>query len=81
MPLKFQNTDEARKLVLDEARKWRAALEKARSSKDGIKEMANTMVTATDTLVSTQAYTLEVLAGVQSEQVVMQEGWTSKEGP
>jgi len=32
------------------------------------------MVTVTDTLVSTQAYTLEVLAGVQSEQVVMQEG-------
>ena len=74
MPLKFNNTDEARKLILDKARKWRAALEKAKSSKDGVKEVANTMVSATDTLVSTQTYTLDVLANVQAKQLVMQGG-------
>ena len=68
MPLKFANTDEARKMVLDESKKWRTALEKARTSKEGAKELATTMVAATDTLVSAQAFTLDVLTGVQIEQ-------------
>jgi len=51
MPLKFTNTEEARKLVLDESKKWRQALERAKTSKDGAKEVAAAMVTATDTIV------------------------------
>ena len=74
MPLKFANTDEARKVVLDESKKWRTALEKARTSKEGAKELATTMVAATDTLVSAQAFTLDVLTGVQIEQGAIKEG-------
>ena len=53
MPLKFNNTKEAQKLVLDESKKWRHTLEEAKT-KDGSKEVAVAMVTATDTMVSAQ---------------------------
>jgi len=33
MPLRFNTPDEARKLVLDESKKWRAALEKSKTQK------------------------------------------------
>ena len=50
MPLKFNNTEEARKLVLDEFKKWRQALEKVKTSKNGAKDVTAVMVTATDQL-------------------------------
>ena len=74
MPLKFNTTDEARKLVLDESKKWRAALEKSKAAKDGAKEIATTMVAATDVLVSTQTFTLDALSGIQAEVEVVKGG-------
>ena len=74
MPLRFNTPDEARKPVLDESKKWRAALEKYKTQKEGAKEIASTMVAATDVIVSTQVFTLDAIAGVQAEQEVMREG-------
>ena len=68
MPLKFTNTEEARKLVLDESKKWRQALEKAKTSKDGAKEVAAAMVTATDTIVSAQVHTMDQVMDIRKEQ-------------
>ena len=74
MPLRFNTPDEARKLVLDESKKWRAALEKSKTQKDGAKDIATTMVAATDVIVSTQFFALDAISGVQAEQEVMKEG-------
>ena len=74
MPLRFNTPDEARKLVLDESKKWRAALEKSKTQKEGAKEIATTMVAATDVIVSTQVFTLDAIARVQAEQEIMREG-------
>ena len=74
MPLRFNTPDEARKLVLDESKKWRAALEKSKTQKEGAKDIAATMVAATDVIVSTQVFALDAIAGVQAEQEAMKEG-------
>ena len=74
MPLRFNNTEEARKLVLNESKKWRAALEKSKTQKEGAKDIATSMVAATDVIVSTQVFTLDTIAGVQAEQAVVREG-------
>ena len=74
MPLKFNNTEEARKLVLDESKKWRQALEKAKTSKDGVKDVAAAMVTATDTIVSAQVHTMDQVMDIKKEQGIVREG-------
>ena len=74
MPLKFNNSDEARKFILDESKKWRASLEKAKTSKDGAKETATVMVNATDALVSAQTHTIDAVMVLQREQAVVQGG-------
>ena len=74
MPLKFNNTQEARKLVLDESKKWRQALEKAKTSKDGAKDVAAAMVTATDTIVSAQVLTMDQVMDIKTEQGIVREG-------
>ena len=74
MPLKFNNSDEARKFILDESKKWRATLEKAKTSKDGVRETATVMVTATDALVSAQTHTIDAVIQLQRDQVVVQGG-------
>ena len=76
MPLKFNNTEEARKLVLDESKKWRQALEKAKTSKDGAKDVAAAMVTcaATDALVSAQVHTMDQVMDMKKEQGIVREG-------
>ena len=60
MPLKFNNTEEARKLVPDESKKWRQALEKAKTSKDG--------------LVSAQVHTMDQVMDIRKEQGIVREG-------
>ena len=74
MPLKFSNMEEARKLVLDESKKWRQALEKAKTSKDGVKDVAAAMVTATDTIVSAQVHTMDQVMNIRKEQGIVREG-------
>ena len=59
---------------MDESKKWRASLEKAKSSKDGVKETATVMVNATDALVSAQTHTIDAVMMLQREQAVVQGG-------
>ena len=42
--------------------------------KEGAKDIATTMVAATDVIVSTQVFALDAIAGVQAEQEAMKEG-------
>ena len=68
MPLRFNTSDEARKLILDESKKWRTVLEKARGAKDGLKDVANTVIASNDVLVSAQAFTLDKLEHISQGQ-------------
>ena len=74
MPLRFGTSDEARKTILDESKKWRTVLEKARGAKDGLKEVANTVIAANDVLVSAQAFTLEKIDQISSGQGALEGG-------
>ena len=74
MPLRFGTSDEARKTILDESKKWRTVLEKARGAKDGLKEVANTVIAANDVLVSAQAFTLEKIDQISSGQAALEGG-------
>ena len=60
--------------MLDESKKWRQALEKAKTSKDGAKDVAAAMVTATDTIVSAQVLTMDQVMDIKKEQGIVREG-------